>query len=181
MDEDAWRKHLLHHRKEKDRFFADHPRSPIPEEDRESFDGLAYYEPDPAYRSVVELDTDEAGERVEVERTAGDVVTYERAGTFTLNLPEGEVELAAYRSPNHEEDELFVPFRDTTSGPETYGAGRYLEAHRTEGDRWVVDLNEAYHPFCAYDEAYTCPLPPPENRVDVPIRAGERLPGDQAP
>lgn len=179
MDASGWKTHLEHHRHEKDRFFEEHPRSPIPEDERDTFEGLAYYEPDPAYRFVVELDTTDAGQTVEVQRTAGDTVTYEKAGTFHLGLPEGEVTLAAYRTPNHDEDELFLPFQDGTSGEETYGAGRYLDATRME-DGWLVDLNQAYHPFCAYDEAYTCPLPPFENRVEVPIRAGERSPEDSA-
>lgn len=179
MAADTWREHLEHQREEKDRFFEEHPRSPLPEDERGSFEGLAYYPPDPAYRFEVELDTAEAGEEIEIPRTAGDTVTYEKAGTFHLDLPGGEATLAAYRTPNHDEGELFVPFRDATSGETTYGAGRYLEAHAHDG-AWLVDLNSAYHPFCAYDDAYTCPLPPFENRIEVPVEAGERLPADDA-
>lgn len=175
MDEQDWRGQLERHRHEKDRFLKAHPRSPIPREKRDAFEGLSYYEPDPAYRFTVPLDEADAGEQVQVPRTGGDEVTYERAGTLTLELPDGEITLSAYRTENHGEDELFVPFKDATSGEETYGAGRYLEVERLDDGRWLVDFNEAYHPFCAFDEGYTCPLPPPENRVKVPIRAGERL------
>src|SRR5205823_4054425 len=70
-------------------------------------------------------------------------------------------------------DELFVPFRDATSGQETYGAGRYLEIH-AHGDNVVIDFNYAYNPNCAYDPAWSCPLPPIENWLKVPIRAGEK-------
>ena len=72
----------------------------------------------------------------------------------------------------------WVPFRDKTSGKETYGAGRYLdlepERQRTAEGKWILDLNRAYNPWCAYSEAYTCPFIPPENWLEVPIRAGEK-------
>ena len=71
-------------------------------------------------------------------------------------------------------DELFLPFRDSTSGHESYGAGRYLELH-PHGDDVVIDFNYAYNPNCAYDPSWSCPLPPVENWIKVPIRAGERV------
>ena len=86
---------------------------------------------------------------------------------------EGEpAALAVYRSPHH--DELFLPFRDATSGRETYGAGRYLEPAKLAGGRLLVDFNLAYNPYCAYSEEYSCPLPPFENHLKVAIRAGEK-------
>lgn len=175
MDEEAWRDELVSERREKDHFMAESPHSPIPAGKRDGFDGLAYYEPDPAYRITVPLERDER-ETVEVHTSTGEARTYDRLGTFTLPLPGGTIRLAAYDSEHHDGDELFVPFQDATSGEETYGAGRYLEAIRVDGNRYLVDLNRAYHPFCAYNDAYACPLPPPENRVDVPVRAGERNP-----
>jgi len=85
--------------------------------------------------------------------------------------------LQAYKSDPGEE-RLFVPFGDETSGKESYGAGRYLdlerERHQTEGNRWIMDFNEAYNPWCAYSEKYVCPFVPPENWLNVPIRAGEK-------
>jgi uncharacterized protein (DUF1684 family) len=70
---------------------------------------------------------------------------------------------------------LFVPFGDLTSGSETYGGGRYLELERTSTTLYDLDFNRAYHPFCVFNIAYVCPVPPPENRLNVAIRAGERL------
>lgn len=178
MDEQAYREHIQHHRDEKDRFFAEHPQSPIPEDERGSFDGLAYYEVDPAYRFHTALDEAEP-EKLTIPRSTGDEVTYERVGTFVLGLPEGQIELAAFRQPGDDSGDLFLPFKDTTAPDETYGAGRYLEVRLAHGDHYDVDFNLAYHPFCAYNEAYACPFPPPENQVDVPIRAGERLPDEE--
>jgi len=71
-----------------------------------------------------------------------------------------------------------VPFRDKTSGKESYGAGRYMdlepEGHLTEDNRWIIDFSEAYNPWCAYSEDYVCPFVPPENWLRVPVRAGEK-------
>ena len=76
---------------------------------------------------------------------------------------------------------IFIPFRDATSGTETYGGGRYLwDSGKgadlgADGDELVIDFNYAYHPSCVYDPVWNCPLAPPENRLTVPIHAGERL------
>ncbi len=175
MDEQRYHEDIQHHRDEKDRFFAEHPQSPIPEDERAAFEGLAYYEIDPAYHCHVALQETEP-EKLTIPRSTGDEVTYERVGTFELEIPGGPIELAAFRQPGQGDQELFLPFKDATAPEETYGAGRYLEARRAHGDHYNVDFNLAYHPFCAYDDAYACPFPPPENQVDLPIRAGERLP-----
>ena len=72
-------------------------------------------------------------------------------------------------------DHLFVPFTDLTSGTETYPAGRYLDLDRTPTGIYVIDFNRAYHPYCYYNPTFDCPYPPAENRLRIPIRAGERL------
>ena len=72
----------------------------------------------------------------------------------------------------------FLPFRDATSGPETYGAGRYLDAEITSDGRVLLDFNRAYFPYCAYGEGWTCPLPPAENWLRAAVRAGERFPDE---
>src|SRR5690606_19820929 len=82
------------------------------------------------------------------------------------------VGLTLYRDP--EGGDLFLPFQDETSGNETYGAGRYLDVTALEDGRVLLDFNYAYHPFCAYNPSYSCPMPPVENRLPAPIRAGER-------
>jgi hypothetical protein len=75
---------------------------------------------------------------------------------------------------SHDSDDLFLPFRDATSGQETYGAGRYIDVGAARDGRVTVDFNLAYNPYCAYNPSYSCPLPPRENWLDVPIRAGEQ-------
>jgi uncharacterized protein (DUF1684 family) len=108
-----------------------------------------------------------------METTSGGIQEYRRAGVVRFGV-EGELaEMTLYRSIDA--DELFLPFRDATSGDESYGAGRYLDVDPPPPDARVrVDLNYAYNPSCAYNPNWACPIPPLENWLRVPIRAGER-------
>lgn len=157
-------------RAEKDRFFRSSPHSPI--EDRASFTGLDYFPPDLDYRYTLPLQPAEQEEELTIQTNTGDEQIYYRLGTVEFEVEGETARLAIYRSPHH--DELFLPFRDATSGQETYSAGRYLEPHAVGGDQVVIDFNLSYNPFCAYSESYSCPLPPAENHLKVPIRAGEK-------
>jgi hypothetical protein len=175
---DDWRAALVDRRAEKDAYLADHPHSPLPADEREGFEGLDYYDPDPDYRYVLDLETADDPERVVVETTADGEREYVAAGRFRFDLDGAERTLVAYRRPDGDAN-LWLPFRDTTSGDTTYGAGRYLDldaaADREDG-RWVVDFNGAYSPFCAYSDAYECPLVPPTNWLETRVEAGERYP-----
>ena len=176
MNESQWKAHLERQRKEKDWFFANHPQSPIPLQERASFKGLDYYPPDPSYRFELELHEHGEKSKVKMEVTGGGEQEYIRWGEFRFEIGGKEYTLQAYKR-DPEEERLFVPFRDATSGKETYGAGRYLDLDRSHylgGGKWLLDFNEAYNPWCAYSDAYVCPFTPPENWLDVPIRAGER-------
>jgi uncharacterized protein len=163
---------LKRFRAEKDRVFARDPHSPLTPEQRQAFGGLAYFEENPRLVIHATLDRDvEAGDVV-MGTTAGDEQVYQRYGRVRFNVDGQPAELMLYAS--EDSDELFLPFRDATSGHETYGAGRYLELH-AHGDEVTVDFNYAYNPNCAYDPAWSCPLPPPENWLKVAIRAGEKV------
>jgi uncharacterized protein (DUF1684 family) len=157
-------------RVEKDRFFRSSPYSPI--EDRANFSGLNYFPPDPAFRLELVLQEAEQVEELIIQTSTGDEQTYYRIGTVEFEIEGEPAKLAVYKSPHH--DDLFLPFRDATSGQETYGAGRYLEPAELGGGQLLVDFNLAYNPYCAYSEHYSCPLPPLENWLKVPIRAGEK-------
>jgi uncharacterized protein (DUF1684 family) len=165
----AWLEALERARQEKDLALRHDPGSPIPHWERSGFKGLSYYPPDERYRFVVPL-AKEPPKALDIQRSGGDVVRYTRLGHFALRLPDGEAKMALYESDGH----AFLPFRDATSGKETYGAGRYLDPGELPDGRFEVDLNRAYSPFCAYNEAYSCPFPPPENWLQVPVRAGEK-------
>ena len=163
------------YRQQKDAYFGDDPHSPIPDEERDSFAGLAYYSPDSDYRFVLPLHEHDEKETITVETTTDGERQYLRWGEFRFDVGGESATLQAYKA-SPDEDRLWVPFRDATSGEETYGAGRYLdlepEQHR-DGE-WALDFNLAYNPTCAYNEAYECPLVPMENWLDVPIEAGEK-------
>ncbi|WP_027481923.1 DUF1684 domain-containing protein [Deinococcus pimensis] len=164
---------ILDFRRRKDEHFRT-PNSPLSPQDRATFTGLAYYPPDPAWRVTAPVERAGDGSLVDLATTTGEPRAFALWGHADLAVPGGPVRLALYAPPGDERPaRLFVPFRDATSGRETYGAGRYVEAD-VVGDHVIVDFNLAYHPYCAYGEGWTCPLPPAENWLTVPVTAGER-------
>jgi uncharacterized protein (DUF1684 family) len=173
----SWKEDIKEQRQRKEEYFARNPRSPIPPDQRDRFDGLSYYPVEEDYRFELELEEFDDKDRVTVGTSTGGEQEYLEWGEFTFEVDGETVSLRAYKSDPHE-DRLWVPFRDETSGEETYGAGRYLDleadTHRTDDGKWILDLNEAYNPTCAYSDRYECPLPPTENWLDVPIKAGEK-------
>jgi uncharacterized protein len=159
----------------KDAFFRDDSRSPLTREQRGSFDGLAYFPETDALRVRGSLTTDgvDTGEPIVMQTTTGGQQEYRRAGIVRFQVDDEAAQVTLFSPP--EMDELFLPFRDSTSGRETYGAGRYLEVDPPdERGHVVVDFNLAYNPYCAYNPEWSCPIPPGENWLAVPIRAGER-------
>ena len=177
MRSSRWKQLLNREREEKDAFFSIHPNSPVPLEDRDGFDGLSYYPPNPEYRFELALHEHDEKTLVEMTYTRGEEKEFLRWGEFRFESGGVEHVLQAYKS-GPGEDRLFVPFRDATSGKETYGAGRYidlqLETHTTAEGKWILDFNRAYNPWCAYSEKYTCPFVPPENWLKAPIPVGEK-------
>lgn len=170
-------------RSAKDDFFRDDPRSPLTHEQRGSFGGLAYYPEEPALAVRTRLETEgvDRDERIVMPTTTGDEQVYRRAGIVRFEVDGASASLTLFAS--EDAHDLFLPFRDATSGSETYGAGRYLEVDPPGPDGLVeADFNYAYNPYCAYNPNWSCPLPPAENRLSVPIRAGElTFPGAYLP
>lgn len=158
---------LTRFRKQKDSFFGSSPDSPI--SNRRTFSGLRYYDEDPALVFEVEVQPAD-GSEVLVQTSDGQERVYTRDGRVTLDFDGEEVALTLYGTGHGHG--YFLPFRDATSGSETYGAGRYLDIDRSP--RVTIDFNLAYNPFCAYNDAYSCPLPPVENWIGVAVRAGEQ-------
>jgi len=174
----AWRRW----RRVRDELFAAHPQSPLPEAERSRFGGLPYFDYDPAYRTLGAIQA--ADPRAYEIATSGEhegSYGFTRFATTTFELRGRSLSLELYWLEGYGGG-LFVPFRDATSGKNTYGAGRYLldtvkgADLGMDGDRLVLDFNFAYNPSCAYDPRWVCPLAPPPNRLDVPIEAGERYP-----
>ncbi len=163
-------------REEKDRFFKTSPHSPLTREQKRSFTGLPYFPENPDLRLEVPVEEFPEKETIEMQTSTGDTQAYVRFGRFHFNAGEQAVSLILYLSNG----ELFLPFVDSLAGKETYGAGRYLEPERLPGNRVLVDFNLAYNPYCAYNEMWSCPLTPFENRLKVPIRAGEKVWADES-
>ncbi|ERJ05287.1 hypothetical protein HLRTI_002729 [Halorhabdus tiamatea SARL4B] len=180
MTDENYAERIREQRAEKETYFAEHPRSPFP--GHADFEGLDHYPVDPAYRYELPLEEHDEKESVTVETTADGSQEYVRWGEFNFEIDGESVTLQAYK-PASGEDRFWVPFRDETNDEETYGAGRYLDLepdrHQTADGTWILDLNQAYNPTCAYNEAYECPLIPMENWLDVPVEAGEKAyPGE---
>ena len=180
-DTRAEARRLVAFRAAKDRLFGEHPQSPIPAVTRHAFGGLAYWRHDPALRFDAPFEPDADAPDAQLPLSgAGDAIEFARIGWVSLTLDSAPRRLAIYWLAGYGGG-IFVPFRDATSGRETYGGGRYLwdsvkGADLGSGDgRLVIDFNYAYHPSCTYDARWSCPLAPLENHLDVPIRVGERL------
>lgn len=162
---------LIDYRAEKDEFFRRHPHSPLTPEQRLGFAGLQYFPENEALRLEVVVEPLEDRSPMQMQTSTGGVQTYIRYGRFRFQVEGEEAELTIYQNENG----YFLPFVDSLAGKETYPAGRYLEPEVLAGNRFFVDFNLAYNPYCAYNEMWSCPITPAENRLKVPILAGEKL------
>jgi hypothetical protein len=156
-------------RREKDSFFASSPDSPLTPEQQQGFTALKYFPEDPSLRFEIEINPFPKQEQVQLPTSTGDIKTYTRYGRFSFPVEGKETELTLFGSPHG----YFLPFVDSQAGKETYGAGRYLDPEQLPNSKFLIDFNLAYNPYCAYNENWNCPIPPAENRLDVPVRAGE--------
>jgi len=162
-------------RTDKDSLFLTE-ESPIPEDERPVFQGLDYFAFDSTLAFPVALEPVLRADTLRIPTTTGHVRHYVRYGRFTFQLGGRVQNLTAYRSIDQTEihGSVFVPFTDPTNRTATYGGGRYLDLQSDEQGRYVLDFNFAYSPYCAYDERWSCPIPPQENRLGAPVQAGER-------
>jgi uncharacterized protein (DUF1684 family) len=149
----------------------DHQRKELVE-----FKQLAYFEPDPAWFVMARLERFKDPVTIGLATSRGLKKSFVRYGQLTFDAGGAPRTLTAFRPAGSTGKELFVPFRDATSGKDSYGAARFLDLEEpADADARVpLDFNEAYNPLCAYSNAYNCPMPPPENQLAVAVTAGER-------
>jgi uncharacterized protein len=176
--EQAWQRF----RSERNQLFAQHPQSALDEEQRHTFQGLPYFPYQPALCVLAEIDTTLPPQRSTIVMNAEETMTASSVGRLHFTV-EGEAqELTIYWLEIYGGG-LFLPFRDTSSPLESYGGGRYLldtikgsgPVPGGDGKKQIMlDFNYAYNPSCAYNSRWVCPLAPQENRLAVPIRAGEK-------
>lgn len=173
---------ILHEREEKDKEFRTE-YSPLPPDKLEQFTGLHYYEASSQYNVPAQLEVFTTPDTVKIAATkSDDIRTMVRYGVFTFTIDGTPCKLTAYQNTGvsgaHHPNLLFVPFRDKTTGGETYDAGRYMDIAILPGKTaYRLDFNRAYNPYCAYNDAYSCPLVPEENTLPVAIEAGEKVYG----
>jgi uncharacterized protein len=149
---------------------------PIPKTRHAEFLPLAYFPIDPEYNVPAVLKPTGDMTIVEMPTSTGGADKFRRAGTLEFSLKGQALKLTAFVPASSKTvDRLFVPFSDMTSGTETYAAGRFLDLDRNETGIYNIDFNRAYIPYCYYNPTYECPYPPRENRLKVPVRAGERM------
>ena len=165
-------------RNEIDDFMKQHPQSPLDHDQRHRFTGLDYYDNNQDLVIEVEIERFPDDEPIIIMQTStGDTQEYRRWGKFSFPTNGQSASMVIYSDIHGHE--FFMPFKDATNGDESYGAGRYMDNHRPGmvrlgPNRFEIDFNYAYNPYCAYSSAYSCPLPPRENWLKAPIRAGEK-------
>lgn len=149
----------------------DHQRKELVE-----FKQLAYFDPDPKWFVMAKLERFKDPTKIDLATSRGLKKSYIRYGHLKFDVGGTPYTLTAFRAAGSTGKELFVPFRDATSGKESYGAARFLDVEEPADPaaRVPLDFNEAYNPLCAYSNAYNCPMPPPENQLTAAVTAGER-------
>jgi uncharacterized protein (DUF1684 family) len=185
--EAAWRQW----REARQALFRTHAQSPVPPAQRATFEAR-HWPYDPSLRLTAALiDEPESeggihlsappGLTLQLPMSVGDALDFQRVGRVEIPFPAGPRRLAVYWMAGYAGG-LFLPVRDATNGSATYGAGRYLLDTAKSADlgtdgegRLILDFNFAFQPSCAFDPVWSCPLAPPENRLDIAIEAGERL------
>lgn len=168
---------LTEAREARDKQFRE-DKDPIPKNMKDLLLPLRYYPPDPIYSVPAVLRLGQERPVVPMPTSTGTIRRYQRVGVLEFTFQGQSLSLGAYVPEGTREiQELFVPFADTTTGTETYKAGRYLDIYPTATGIYTIDFNTAYNPYCAYNQTYECPFPPASNRLKVAIQAGEKSPG----
>ena len=167
-------------RRERDELLRTHPQSPLSDEQKAAFKAIDYFAYDATLRFVLPVDANVEAEDFELDLQDDGVMRMRRFGKIHFTVEDAAVSLSLFWIVGYGGG-VFLPFRDATSNHETYGGGRYLLDTIKHADlgqedsKLVIDFNYAYNPSCAYNDMYSCPVPPWENRLKVAIRAGEKL------
>ncbi len=159
-------------RKMKDSFFKENYQSPLEGTQKRDFTGLKYFPENPALCFDLDLEKFPQADQVTMPTSTGDQQDYLHVGQIHFTVNGKTAALQVYLAVDG--GDYFIPFVDATAPTETYGAGRYLEPEDLGDGRLHVDFNMAYNPYCAYNDRWSCPIPPRENRLNVRIEAGEK-------
>ena len=179
FDESTYIAKMIEVRKLKDIEFADSTKSRFNVEERVSFHGLNYFNPDPYYRLDVTFTLDTSSLPFKMPTNTERTPNYRIYGFLDFEIHDTTYRLTAYQNMDYKDDTesggyLFIPFSDKTNGDESYGAGRYIDIIIPVEKHFVLDFNKSYNPYCAYSERWSCPLVPFENYLETAIPAGEK-------
>jgi uncharacterized protein (DUF1684 family) len=163
-------------RRDKNQSFRQSEESPLPAAQKAAFDSLKYYPGDPAFVPHADITRNPIPDTTLLQMSDNKAEKYLNWGVVKFSLNNAPQQLRLYLKANGRDSTLFIPFTDLTNGHETYGGGRYLDAPlpRLNESEITLDFNRAYNPYCAYNNDYSCPVPPAENRLTVAISAGEK-------
>ncbi len=150
--------------------------SPLLDEDKRQFSGLKFFEVKPEFKVRARLKPAASRQPVFIPTTTGEQRRYIPFGYAEFELLGKPQRLLIYQDwEERDSNKLSLMFADETSGLSTYGGGRYLELRRDSDKAITIDFNQAYNPFCHFNEEFSCPIPPRENIMSIPIEAGEKL------
>ena len=166
---------LEYERKMKDQFMAHHRDSPFVQGRVHDFDGLRYFPIDPRFRVKAKLVRERAPEEAYLRTNRDGQAVMRYLGDLSFRLEGRSLRLRLYHAGEGIGTSVFVPFRDATSGNETYGPGRYVTLELNEDDVYDLDFNRAFNPYCAYTDEFECGFPPAENDLPVAVAAGEKV------
>jgi uncharacterized protein (DUF1684 family) len=176
-----WRSQYEQH-KEQWRVTFQGADSPLPEAARQGAAGPSFYVYAPEWRLIGDLVRLKGADQkfVRLPATRGKTQDYLEYGRIPVLAGADTVSLLVYRPLDHP-DQFFIPFRDASNGDETYGGGRYVHLDSLDTHKWILDFNQAYNPYCAYDSMWICPLPPAGNTLPIAVRAGMLAPKESHP
>ena len=181
LSQTAYIDSIQHHRDAKDIQYGDttNKHSPLLQDNKEHFDGLKYFPVDSNFR-VKAVFKKKRGKKFKMQTSTDRMPVYKPYGVYTFTIDGKEYKLTAYENVRLKKKKefktyLFLPFKDLTSGKETYGSGRFLELTKpANGSTVYLDFNLCFNPYCSYNHKYSCPIPPSENHLKVEIKAGEK-------
>jgi uncharacterized protein len=175
----TYQQEILKHRAAYKQEFVDDKSSPLKKDDL-SF--LRFYEPNPIYKVKAHFEKIDDTIGFDMQTHSGKIKRYFVYGAVSFSLSKKQYKLYMYQSLDLRtkeglEDYLFIPFNDLTNSRETFGGGRYLDFKMKDikNNELIIDFNKCYNPYCAYAEGYSCPIPPNENKLNVVIKAGEKM------
>ncbi|WP_299556031.1 DUF1684 domain-containing protein [Seonamhaeicola sp.] len=165
------------YQREQNAKFKDVTQSPLTEKDRKHFTGLDFFKVDSAYIVTAHFKRTPEETPFKMKTTTDRLPEYVKYGELSFTLKDQDLKLDIYQNLDMIKDEgyedyLFLPFLDETNGEESYGGGRYIDTRIPEGDTLIINFNEAYNPYCAYNKKYSCPIVPRQNYLRVRIEAG---------